>query len=124
MGLINGLMGNASVVNKEELIEEFKPILTDEESIEAAFKLIRDLIIFTNMRLILVDKQGITGRKKEYRSIPYKSIHEFSVENSGSFDDDSELTIYTNIFKDGKKIEFKRGSAIVDVQKILAKFVL
>lgn len=64
--------------------------MLEGENVEAAFKLVRDLIVFTEKRLILVDKQGITGKKTEFQSIPYKSISRFSVETAGRFDLDSE----------------------------------
>lgn len=123
MGLFSGMLGNASGVDSEELAEEFEQILAEGEEIDSAYKLIRDLIVFTNKRLILVDKQGITGRKREYHSIPYKSIYEFATENAGTFDDDSELKLYTSVSKEPRVIEFKGGGEIVAVQKALAKYV-
>ena len=60
----------------------------------AAYGLARDVFIFTNMRLILVDKQGFSGKKVEYQSIPYKSIERFAVETAGTFDLDAELKIW------------------------------
>ena len=59
-----------------------------------AFSLVRDLIVFTEYRLVLVDKQGLTGKKVSYRSIPYRSVSRFSVETSGHFDLDAELKIW------------------------------
>ena len=38
--------------------------MLDDEKVEHAYKLIRDLIVFTNRRLILVDKQGISGKNR------------------------------------------------------------
>ena len=64
------------------------------ERIEKAYQLLRDLFVFTNKRLILVDKQGLTGSKVEYRSLPYGSITHFSVEASGHFDLDAELKVW------------------------------
>ena len=61
---------------------------------QAAYQLVRDVFIFTDRRLILVDKQGVTGRKVQYHSVPYKSITHFSVETAGTFDLDAELTIW------------------------------
>lgn len=61
---------------------------------EAAFKLFRDMMVFTEKRLILVDKQGMTGKKTEYHSIPYKSISHYSIETAGTFDLDAELKIW------------------------------
>ena len=78
MGLFDGLIGNASEVNIQEVQKDYANILAPAEGIEKAYKLIRDMFIFTNKRLILVDKQGITGKKTEYHSIPYKSITHFS----------------------------------------------
>ena len=66
MGIFNGLMGNASEINLDALIKEYNKILAENERIEKAYKLVRDLFIFTNKRLILVDKQGVTGKKTEY----------------------------------------------------------
>ena len=57
-------------------------ILLEGENVNAAFKLVRDIIVFTDKRLILVDKQGLTGKKTEIQSIPYKSISRFSVETA------------------------------------------
>ena len=59
-----------------------------------AYQLIRDYFVFTDKRFVLVDKQGITGSKVEYHSIPYKSITHFSIETAGSFDLDAELKIW------------------------------
>ena len=74
MGLLDSLMGNASEVNLEELTEELAPIMGDNEQLHLAYKVIRDMFVFTNKRLILIDKQGLTGKKVSYHSIPYKAI--------------------------------------------------
>ena len=59
MGLFSALLGNAGAVSQDELNKQFNQLLFDGEEIELGFKLIRDMFIFTNKRLILVDKQGI-----------------------------------------------------------------
>jgi hypothetical protein len=66
MGLFSGLLGNAGEVKKEDLLKEYSNLLIEGESIEIGFKLIRDTFIFTSKRLILIDKQGLTGSKIEY----------------------------------------------------------
>jgi len=83
MGLVNAIFGTASQVDPNELTQEFTPILIEGEEISGAFKVVRDLFVFTQCRLILADKQGLTGKKVEYHSIPYKSISQFSVETAG-----------------------------------------
>ena len=120
MGLLSGLLGNASKANVEEVSKELEPILANGEEIDVAFKLIRDLIVFTNKRLIMVDKQGLTGKKVEYHSYPFKSISHFSVETAGFFDADAELKIWIS----GAQLpaitkQFKNDKSIYDVQKAL-----
>jgi len=125
MGIINSILGNAGAVNKETLQRDYGRILTAEEQIETGFKLFRDTFIFTNKRLVLVDKQGLTGRKSEYLSLPYKSISRFSIETAGTFDLDAELKIW--ISSDPQPTvskKFNKSVDVYEVQKLLAGFVL
>ena len=124
MGLFDGILGNASNVDSEKIHEELEEILISGETVDAAFKLIRDLIVFTSKRLILVDKQGVTGKKVEYHSIPYKSISHFSVETAGRFDLDAELKIWISSAElPAVSKQFKKDSSIYDIQKVLASVV-
>ena len=124
MGLLDGIMGNASEVNIQEAQKDYANILAHEESIEKAYKLIRDMFIFTNKRLILVDKQGITGKKVEYHSIPYKSITHFSIETAGNFDLDAELKIWLSGMPQPIQKQFNKSLNIYEVQSVLASYVL
>ncbi|MDI5889417.1 MULTISPECIES: PH domain-containing protein [Flavobacterium] len=124
MGLFNAILGNASEVNIENVSKEFEPILIDGEIIEKAFKLIRDMFVFTNKRLILVEKQ-LVGTKADYVSIPYSSIKKFSKESAGIMDLDAELKIWLN--NDNTPIikQFgKGGNNINEVYKILSQHLL
>ena len=123
MGLLGGLMGNASEVDGDKLQQELADILVVGESVDSAYKVLRDTFVFTNKRLILIDRQGITGKKVEYLSVPYKSMVSFAVETAGTFDMDSELKIWIS----GQGVlqkTFSKGSNIVKVQQSLAKYVL
>ncbi len=125
MGLLSGLMGHASEVSIEKLTAEFQPILLDDERIEKAYKLIRDMLVFTNKRLILVNKQGITGSKVDYQSIPYSSIKMFSKETAGMMDFDAELKIWlTGESAPTIKQDFRKGDNINEAYKVLSKYVL
>ena len=64
MGLFDGLMGNATQKDTTNITREVQEILIPMEQVELAFKLVRDLIIFTDRRMIIVDKQGMTGKKR------------------------------------------------------------
>ncbi len=124
VGLLDGLMGNASEVNIADVQKEYAQILANNESIEKAYKLIRDMFIFTNKRLILVDKQGITGRKIEYHSIPYKSISHFSIETAGNFDLDAELKIWVSGSAVPIQKQFNKNLNIYQIQSVLAEYIL
>jgi hypothetical protein len=125
MGLFSALLGNAGAVSQDELNKQYSQLLCDGEEIELGFKLIRDMFIFTNKRLILVDKQGITGSKIEYKTISYKSISRFSVETAGTFDLDAELKIWVSSeLQPSIKKQFNKSVNVYEVQKVLAHHVL
>lgn len=124
MGLFDGLIGNASELNVNKLEEELKDLLIPNESIKNAYKVIRDTFIFTDKRLILIDKQGVTGKKTEYHSIPYKSILHFSVETAGTFDLDAELKIWVSGSNLPIQKNFNKSTNIYKVQSVLAEYVL
>ena len=68
-----------------------RSLFTDQESVVATFRGIRDGIVFTNKRIIAINVQGLTGKKKDFTSLPYSKIQTFSVESAGVLDLDSEL---------------------------------
>jgi hypothetical protein len=82
------------------------------------------MFIFTNKRLILVEKQGLTGSKAEYQTIPYSSIKKFSKESAGILDLDADLKIWITGETLPLKKEFKKGDSINEVYKILSLHVL
>jgi hypothetical protein len=71
-------------------------ILSERESIVCSYKGIRDMLLITNKRMLLVDKQGMTGKKQRYLSIPLEKINAFSVETGGTLDLDCDIDIYVS----------------------------
>ena len=125
MGIFSAILGNAGAVSPEELVKQYGRLLTENEEIELGFKLLRDTFIFTNKRLILVDIQGITGSKTEYKSITYKSISRFSVETAGTFYLEAELKIWiSSEATPSITKKFNKSVNVYDVQKVLAHHVL
>lgn len=120
MGLLSNLLGNASDIDIVKVQDELAPVLVPGEVIGKGFKIFRDMFIFTDHRLIMIDKQGITGSKVSYHSILYRSITQFSVETAGSFDADSELKIWVSGGGLPISKEFKKGTDVVGIQKYLA----
>jgi hypothetical protein len=124
MGIFNAILGNASEVSIEAISKEFEPILIESEHIEKAFKLIRDMFIFTNKRLILVEKV-LVGSKVDYMSIPYSNIIKFSKESAGIMDLDAELKIWIKDEVAPIKKQFgKGGNNINEVYQILSRHIL
>jgi Bacterial PH domain len=123
MSLLNAMMGNASVADATKVQAEYAAILVPSERVEHAYKLVRDLILFTDKRMILVDKQGMSGKKVEYHSVPYDKITHFSIETAGTLDLDSELKVSVSGGALFQKT-FGKGVDINAVQRVLATYVL
>lgn len=124
MGFLDGLMGNVSEIENSQVESELKDLLASSEKVEHAYKLIRDLIVFTNKRLLLIDKQGMSGKKVEYHSVPYRSIVHFSIETAGTFDLDEELKIWLSGSSVPIQKKFNKTLNIYKVQSVLAEYVM
>ena len=123
MVLLNSILGNASQVNINEIKSQFENVLVENENIEAAFSLFRDKMVFTNKRIIFLDKQNVTGSKKEYLSVPYHAVSVFSVESAGTFDADAEIKLWVReIGQLTKKVG--KNTDTLQIQKILASYIL
>ncbi|TGD24926.1 PH domain-containing protein [Companilactobacillus suantsaicola] len=125
MGLFNGLIGNATEVNHDSVRRQLQDVLIPNEEVDLAFTLVRDLVVFTDLRLIVVDKQGVTGKKSDYKTFPYKSISRFSVETSGHFDLDAELKIWiSGAVEPAQVLQFRKDKNITLIQQALATAIL
>ncbi|WP_377009975.1 PH domain-containing protein [Arthrobacter sp. GCM10027362] len=81
-------------------------LLIQRENPVAAFRGIRDFLVFTDKRLIAVNMQGVTGKKRDLTSFPYSKTQAFSVETAGTLDLDGELDMWFSGL--GKvRLEFK-----------------
>ena len=124
MGIFNAILGNASEVTVENIAKEFEPLLIEGERIEKAYKLIRDMFIFTNKRLILAEKQ-LVGTKVDYLSVPYTNVIKFSKESAGILDLDAELKIWVKDQELPIRKQFgKGGDNINEVYRILSQHIL
>lgn len=119
---------NASIfklkkVEDAKFTAELRPLMVDGEKILGCYQDVRDHVVFTDRRIIAVNVQGITGKKKDYTVLPYSKISVFSVETSGTFDLDSELELYYSGV--GKvKFEFRGTSDIVEIGRIISQYAL
>jgi hypothetical protein len=106
-----------------DVATQIQPLLVEGEELHAAFKGMRDYIAFTSKRIIAVNVQGITGKKKDFTSLPFSKIQAFSIESAGTFDLDAELELWFSGL--GKvKFEFKGKTDVAQLNKLVAHHVL
>lgn len=99
------------------------PMFVLGEEIICSFQSIRDGVVFTNKRIFAINVQGITGKKKDFTSLPYSKIQAFSVETAGVLDLDSELELWFSGM--GRiKFEFVSRADVSGICRIISGFVL
>ena len=110
-------------INNSEGEKARSAMLVDGENIMSTFQTVRDMVIFTNKRIVSVNIKGLTGTKKDYTSLPYSKIQAFSVETAGILDLDCELELWFSGL--GKvRFEFKSNFDIAEFNKILSNYIL
>ncbi|GAA3436435.1 PH domain-containing protein [Kutzneria kofuensis] len=110
-------------IDPRDIAGSVEPLIVPGEELHAAFKTVRDFVVFTNKRVIAVNVQGMTGKKKDYTSLPYSKIQAFSVETAGHFDLDAELDLWFSGL--GKvRFEFRGESDIRQISQLIGSYVL
>lgn len=119
----NGSVFKLKIVSYREVEKEIAQLLIPGENVINAYKGMRDFVVFTDKRAIAVNVQGMTGKKKDFTSLPYSKIQAYSIETAGVFDMDSELEMYFSGL--GKvKFEFTGQSDIVKIGQIISLYIL
>ena len=109
--------------NPDNVTKEISPLLVSGENIISAYSSFRDYVVFTNKRIIAVNVQGMTGKKKDFTSLPYSKVQVFSIETAGMLDMDSELELYFSGL--GRvKFEISGSNDISEIGKLISDFVL
>lgn len=99
------------------------PMFVSGETIIQSFRGIRDGVVFTNKRIFAINVQGITGKKKDFTSLPYSKIQAFSVETAGTFDLDSELDLWFSGLGLAK-FEFVSNADVANICRMISERVL
>ena len=119
----NGAVFKLSKTKKFSNQDTVQPLFIDGEELIGEYQALRDFVIFTNKRIIAVNVQGITGKKKDFSTLHYSKIQAFSIETAGVLDLDSELELYFSGL--GKvKFEFTGESDIVKLGKLISEKIL
>jgi hypothetical protein len=110
-------------VDASRFTAEMSELLINDEHVVGAYQDIRDHVVFTNKRVIAVNVQGLTGKKRDFTSLPYSKITAYSIETAGTFDLDSELDLfYSGLGR--VRFEFKGSSDILEIGRIIAQYAL
>lgn len=119
----NKVVFKLSKIDAATVMGDIAPLLVPSEEVIGAYKALRDYVVFTTKRIIAVNVQGVTGKKKDFSSLPYAKIQVFSVETAGTIDLDSELEMYFSGL--GKvKFNFTGASDIVQIGQLIGSFIL
>jgi hypothetical protein len=119
----NGSVFKLSPAKTEDIAPSVAPLIIPGEHVVSCFKGVRDFVVFTNKRLIAVNVQGMTGKKRDFTSLPYSKVQAFSIETAGTFDLDAELDLWFSGL--GKvRLEFKGSADIRQLGHMIASFVL
>lgn len=102
--------------------KEIENILVAGEVAEVAYKTIRDVAVVTNKRIIIADRQGITGKKVEVYTIPFKSIVMYSSENAGMLDFNAEIELWTRVGR--FKLRLDRKVDIRKLDRLIGQYIL
>lgn len=116
---------NLKPIDLASVRNEVNGLLISGEEAIMAFKTIRDQLVFTNKRIIAIDVQGITGKRKSFSTLPYSKIQYFSIQTPGFVEliPDSELFImFSNTFT--AKFEFKGNVDIDKIGRMISEYVL
>jgi hypothetical protein len=118
-----GSVFKLSHIDPSEVAPQIAALLLDGEQLLVAAKTIRDFVVFTDKRIIAVNVQGISGKKRDFTSLPYSKIQAFSVETAGTFDLDAELELWFSGL--GKvRFEFKGRFDVTYLGKLIAEKIL
>ena len=118
----NGSFVKLSKTN-EDAAKDVLPLFVPGEEIIGVYKAMRDYVVFTNKRIISVNVQGMTGKKKDFTNMPYSKVQVFSIETAGVLDMDSELELYFSGLG-LVKFEFTGASDIVEIGKRISAAIL
>ena len=112
-------------VSENQLLGDVKQLFINGEHLIGVYQTVRDQVVFTNKRIITIDMQGITGKRKDFFTLPYSRIQYFSIQTPGLNEliPDAELTLF---FADNMKaeFEFKCSSDIMEIGRAISSFLL
>lgn len=118
-----GLFSRLGQIDPREIASELAPILLDDETVYLSYRGMRDSVSFTDKRLIAINIQGLTGKKRDYSSLPYSRIQAWSIETAGHLDLDAELQLWFSGLG-VVRLDFKGRVDIHAIGSLIGSYVL
>lgn len=119
----NASFAKLKPVDDSDFSQMITPMFVPGEQIIQSFRSMRDGVVFTTKRIFAINVQGLTGKKKDFTSLPYSKIQAYSVETAGVLDLDSELELWFSGM--GKvKFEFVSKADVSSICRMISEQIL
>ena len=119
----NASFAKLKPVDDSDFSQMIAPMFVPGEQIIQSFRSMRDGVVFTTKRIFAINVQGLTGKKKDFTSLPYSKIQAYSVETAGVLDLDSELELWFSGM--GKvKFEFVSKADVSSICRMISEQIL
>lgn len=112
---------NLRPIKPEAVRADVNGLLIDGEYIVSAFQTVRDQLVFTNLRIVSIDVQGLTGKKKTFSTMPYSKVQFFTIQTPGFmelFADTELMLVFSNGFN--AKFEFRGSVDIGAISQVIS----
>lgn len=116
---------NLRAIKPESVRADVNGLLIGGETIVSAFQTVRDQLVFTNKRIIAIDVQGVTGKRKSFTTLPYSKVQFFIIQTPGFmelFSDTELLLMFSNGFT--AKFEFRGSVDIGQISRVISQYAL
>lgn len=114
---------NLRAIKPESVRADVNGLLIGGEVIVSAFQTVRDQLVFTNKRIIAIDVQGVTGKRKSFTTLPYSKVQFFTIQTPGFmelFSDTELLLMFSNGFT--AKFEFRGSVDIGQISRVISQY--
>lgn len=112
----------------DKYAEKIQGLLVEDETVVGSFKSLKDGVVFTNLRIIAVNREGMMNSNADFTSIPYSKITLYSIHTASTFEKikmigaDAELDIY--IVGMGRlRFEFKSSVDIYQISQHISRHI-
>lgn len=113
----------------DKYAEKVAGLLVEGEKVIGSYKSLKDGVVFTNFRIIAVNREGMMNSNADFTSIPYAKITLYSIHTASTFEKikmigaDAELDVY--IVGLGRlRFEFKSSIDIYEISQYISNNII